>query len=124
MSDALNFNDPIRRDTALLFGTSSAGSGYTVIGFQTDNPGAWLMHCHTIWHSDGGMAFQYLERPAEIDAQRYYIAEFQNECLAMQSYEAQGAIRSKAEYETGARRSVEDAAMSFNGYDGDLAVRT
>jgi FtsP/CotA-like multicopper oxidase with cupredoxin domain len=38
---ALNLSNPPRRDTAML-----PASGYLVIAFETDNPGAWLMHCH------------------------------------------------------------------------------
>jgi FtsP/CotA-like multicopper oxidase with cupredoxin domain len=38
---ALTLSNPPRRDTAML-----PASGYLVIAFETDNPGAWLMHCH------------------------------------------------------------------------------
>lgn len=37
----LDYNNPARRDVAML----DAG-GWLVIAFQTDNPGAWIMHCH------------------------------------------------------------------------------
>jgi len=37
----LNLDNPPRRDTAML-----PASGFMVMAFQTDNPGAWLMHCH------------------------------------------------------------------------------
>lgn len=37
----LTLSNPPRRDTAML-----PASGYLVIAFETDNPGAWLMHCH------------------------------------------------------------------------------
>lgn len=37
----LNFNNPPRRDVAQL-----QGGGWLVIAYPTDNPGAWLMHCH------------------------------------------------------------------------------
>lgn len=39
----LNFNNPPRRDVAML-----PQRGYLVIAFPTDNPGAWLMHCHIV----------------------------------------------------------------------------
>lgn len=44
-SDAstLDYTNPVRRDVALL-----PAAGYLVIGFFTDNPGAWLMHCHIV----------------------------------------------------------------------------
>jgi FtsP/CotA-like multicopper oxidase with cupredoxin domain len=38
---ALNLDNPPRRDTAVL-----PASGFMVMAFQADNPGAWLMHCH------------------------------------------------------------------------------
>jgi Putative multicopper oxidases len=38
------------------------GSGYLVVAFKTDNPGAWLMHCHIGWHTEEGFAIQFLER--------------------------------------------------------------
>jgi FtsP/CotA-like multicopper oxidase with cupredoxin domain len=40
----LNLENPPRRDTAML-----PASGYLVMAFETDNPGAWLMHCHIGW---------------------------------------------------------------------------
>lgn len=55
--------NPPRRDTAML-----VGNGYLLIGFETDNPGAWLMHCHIGWHTDEGFALQFLEREGEIEA--------------------------------------------------------
>ncbi|KAJ5090225.1 hypothetical protein N7532_008909 [Penicillium argentinense] len=45
------------RDTAML-----PSSGYLVVAFKTDNPGAWLMHCHIGWHTEEGFAIQFLER--------------------------------------------------------------
>ncbi|KAK2037867.1 multicopper oxidase [Colletotrichum somersetense] len=55
-------NSP-RRDVAML-----PASGYLVIGFYTDNPGVWLMHCHIGWHTSLGFALQLIERPNEIAA--------------------------------------------------------
>ncbi|CAI0646995.1 unnamed protein product [Colletotrichum noveboracense] len=52
-----------RRDVAML-----PASGYLVIGFYTDNPGTWLMHCHIGWHTSLGFALQLIERPDEIGA--------------------------------------------------------
>lgn len=59
-STQLNLVNPPRRDVALL-----AGSGYLVLAFKTDNPGAWLMHCHIGWHTDMGLALQFVERLTE-----------------------------------------------------------
>jgi FtsP/CotA-like multicopper oxidase with cupredoxin domain len=57
----LKLDNPPRRDVALL-----PSQGYLVIAFQTDNPGAWLMHCHIGWHTIEGFALQFLERETEI----------------------------------------------------------
>lgn len=38
---ALNFENPTRRDTEML-----PAGGWLVVAFNTDNPGAWLFHCH------------------------------------------------------------------------------
>lgn len=56
-----NLDNPPRRDTAML-----PSSGYLVIAFETDNPGAWLMHCHIGWHTSEGFAVQFVERQSEI----------------------------------------------------------
>ncbi len=60
-STALNLNNPPRRDTAML-----PSAGYLVLAFETDNPGAWLMHCHIGWHTSEGFALQFVERYSEI----------------------------------------------------------
>ncbi|KAI3316497.1 multicopper oxidase [Xylariaceae sp. AK1471] len=59
----LNTANPPRRDTAML-----PSGGYLVIAFETDNPGAWLMHCHIGWHTSEGFALQVIERYDEIAA--------------------------------------------------------
>jgi hypothetical protein len=40
-ASSLNLVNPPRRDVAML-----PAGGYLVMGFMTDNPGVWLMHCH------------------------------------------------------------------------------
>jgi FtsP/CotA-like multicopper oxidase with cupredoxin domain len=59
----LELTNPPRRDVAML-----PGDGYLVIAFLTDNPGAWLMHCHIAWHTGSGFALQLVERISEIPA--------------------------------------------------------
>ncbi|EED17147.1 extracellular dihydrogeodin oxidase/laccase, putative [Talaromyces stipitatus ATCC 10500] len=56
-----NFDNPPRRDTAMLL-----AGGYLLLAFQTDNPGAWLLHCHVGFHATGGLAVQFVERYDEI----------------------------------------------------------
>lgn len=60
-STNLSLTNPPRRDVAML-----PASGYLVIAFLTDNPGAWLMHCHIGWHTEEGFALQLVERMSEI----------------------------------------------------------
>ncbi len=43
-------------------------TGWLVIGFQVDNPGAWLLHCHIAWHVGQGLGVQLLELPEKIPA--------------------------------------------------------
>ncbi|KAK7564790.1 Cupredoxin [Phyllosticta citricarpa] len=57
----LEMTNPPRRDVATM-----PASGYLVFAFETDNPGAWLMHCHIGWHAIQGFALQILERYDEI----------------------------------------------------------
>ncbi|XXG97320.1 hypothetical protein Hte_003616 [Hypoxylon texense] len=60
-STPLQLKNPPRRDVAML-----PANGYLVIGFVTDNPGVWLMHCHIGWHASQGFGLQVVEREAEI----------------------------------------------------------
>ncbi|RDW87754.1 hypothetical protein BP5796_03448 [Coleophoma crateriformis] len=57
----LNRSNPPRRDVALL-----PASGYVVLAFEADNPGAWLMHCHIGWHTSEGFSLQFLEQYSKI----------------------------------------------------------
>lgn len=40
-------------------------NGYIVIAFKTDNPGAWLVHCHIATHAGMGLAMQIMERQTD-----------------------------------------------------------
>lgn len=53
----LTFKNPPRRDVVLL-----PSDGYVVIAFPTDNPGAWLLHCHIAFHASMGLGMQIMER--------------------------------------------------------------
>ncbi|KAJ4367277.1 laccase, multicopper oxidase, benzenediol:oxygen oxidorectuctase [Neocucurbitaria cava] len=57
----LNFNNPTRRDTAIL-----PPGGYLLLAFPADNPGMWLMHCHIAWHVSQGFSLQFMERRSEV----------------------------------------------------------
>ena len=49
--------NPVRRDVATV-----EGFGWALIRFVADNPGVWLFHCHLAWHSESGMAMQFVSR--------------------------------------------------------------
>jgi len=51
----------VRRDVTML-----PAKGWIVLAFRTDNPGAWLMHCHIAWHISGGLGVDFLERPSDL----------------------------------------------------------
>ena len=80
----LNFHNPPRRDVTLL-----PASGYVVIAFLTDNPGAWLMHCHIAYHISEGLGLQFVEMPSKIpNVYGESQAEFAQTCNAWKAYEA------------------------------------
>jgi FtsP/CotA-like multicopper oxidase with cupredoxin domain len=54
----LDLSNPIRRDTSAL-----EGYGWILLRFITDNPGMWAFHCHLSWHSEAGLAMQFLSQP-------------------------------------------------------------
>ncbi|KAH8679113.1 ascomycete fungal laccase from thielavia arenaria [Tricladium varicosporioides] len=58
---SLQTTNPARRDVTML-----PGFGWVVVAFKTDNPGAWLFHCHIAWHVSQGLSVQFLERLSSI----------------------------------------------------------
>jgi FtsP/CotA-like multicopper oxidase with cupredoxin domain len=80
---ALNLVNPTRRDVAWL-----PGGGYLVIGWQTDNPGSWLMHCHIAWHASQGLAVQFIERESEISATILNPTAYMEMCSAWETFAA------------------------------------
>jgi len=57
----LKGNNPTRRDTTML-----PAWGWLVVAYTTNNPGAWLFHCHTAWHVSQGLSVQFLEQLSAI----------------------------------------------------------
>ncbi|KAF7190110.1 Laccase-1 [Pseudocercospora fuligena] len=70
----LQTSNPPRRDVTML-----PASGYVVIAFVADNPGAWLCHCHIGWHTEEGFALQFIERYDEI-ASMYNATKLEDNC--------------------------------------------
>lgn len=56
-------DNPLKRDVA-----TAEGFGWTLLRFVADNPGVWLFHCHMIWHSEAGMAMQFISRLDDLRA--------------------------------------------------------
>ncbi|KAF2674276.1 laccase [Microthyrium microscopicum] len=75
---SLNFNNPPRRDVTFL-----PASGWVVITFPTDNPGAWLMHCHIATHISAGLGVQFLEATDKVAAPN---SAWSNTCAQWDSY--------------------------------------
>ncbi|KAF4771096.1 hypothetical protein N7455_012028 [Penicillium solitum] len=76
--NALTLVNAPRRDVAMM-----PASGYLVIAIKTNNPGAWLMHCHIAWHTSEGFAVQILERQSEI---KYDYAQLNSTCSNWSKY--------------------------------------
>ncbi|KAJ5724922.1 Multicopper oxidase type 3 [Penicillium malachiteum] len=74
--------NPPRRDTAML-----PGVGWLFVAFQTDNPGAWLMHCHIGWHVNEGLALQFIENYDEIRGLIDYDS-LEDTCSTWRKYDA------------------------------------
>ncbi|KAH7115251.1 laccase precursor [Dendryphion nanum] len=79
--DQLKFTNPPRRDVAML-----PAGGWLVLAFPTDNPGAWLMHCHIAFHVSMGLSVQFLERRSEINLPAPN-SEFYNTCNNWNNYQ-------------------------------------
>jgi FtsP/CotA-like multicopper oxidase with cupredoxin domain len=89
--EPVNTVNPPRRDVATL-----PPAGWLLLGWQVDNPGVWLMHCHIGWHTLQGFALQFLELEDEILTTGGVIDEDQltGTCDKWNSYVAQyGAIQ-------------------------------
>ena len=85
MTDQLNFDNPPRRDTATL-----PASGWLVLAFPANNPGAWLMHCHIAWHISEGLGVQFLEAKNQIVLPDQ--GEFTQQCSSWKEYSAHMAF--------------------------------
>lgn len=80
-AQTLNYNNPTRRDVAML-----PTNGWLALAFQTDNPGAWILHCHIAWHADEGFAVQFLESASTIQTVDPYPSDFESQCASWKSY--------------------------------------
>lgn len=77
----LKTDNPVRRDTATL-----PAGGYLVLAFESDNPGAWLMHCHVPFHISQGLGVQFLERADEITSSIGGLQDMERGCKNWNSW--------------------------------------
>jgi FtsP/CotA-like multicopper oxidase with cupredoxin domain len=80
-SQTLNYINPPRRDVAML-----PANGYLVLAFITDNPGAWLMHCHVSWHVGLGLGAQFLEDVGKIERTLDVGSDWKRQCKKWGEY--------------------------------------
>ncbi|KAK8189901.1 Cupredoxin [Phyllosticta capitalensis] len=78
----LNTVNPSRRDTVLM-----PGLGYVVIAWEVDNPGVWLIHCHTGWHLAMGFAAQVVELQDQIKSTVDNREGLDDTCSAWNTYQ-------------------------------------
>jgi len=55
----LNYVNPPRRDVV------GVGGPGVIFRFETNNPGAWFLHCHIDWHLEAGLAVVFAEAPPD-----------------------------------------------------------
>jgi len=94
----LTYNNPPRRDVAML-----PTGGWLVLAFLTDNPGAWIMHCHIVswtlpfdrrrrfntaqaWHAGEGLAVQFLESASQIQTVNPIGSDFTDTCAKWNAF--------------------------------------
>lgn len=106
----LQYNNPPRRDTAIL-----PAGGWLALAFATNNPGAWLMHCHIVsaspslsfclaslkltcvslhqaWHISEGLGVQFLESMDTMAVPQPNSA-YTSQCAAWNSYDSRATYK-------------------------------
>jgi hypothetical protein len=83
-STLLNLQNPPRRDTANM-----PAAGFLVVAFETDNPGAWLMHCHVGWHTSMGFALQFIEGKSMVSSTVKDTCALQETCKGWNNWVAE-----------------------------------
>ncbi|KAB8234233.1 multicopper oxidase-domain-containing protein [Aspergillus alliaceus] len=70
----ISLHDPPYRDTANL-----PSSGWLATHYVTDNPGAWILHCHIQWHIVTGMALVSVEGEDQLPSLIEQSGNFRNQ---------------------------------------------
>lgn len=86
----LTLVNPPRRDTEML-----PAQGWMLIAFLSDNPGAWLLHCHIGWHLQDGFSMQIVEQISSIPS-LYSSSTVNSQCQAWNSYTASSGVNQVA----------------------------
>lgn len=60
-----------------------------MLAFESDNPGAWLMHCHIPFHVAAGLGVQFLERKSEIKDHIGSLDSLQEGCKNWSAFQKQ-----------------------------------
>lgn len=74
-SDAMNFKNPVLRDTVNI-----PGYGWGVLRFVVDSPGVWPFHCHIGWHIESGLMMQVNSLQEEYSDWNTYPAQWYDHC--------------------------------------------
>ncbi|KAH7148214.1 multicopper oxidase [Dactylonectria macrodidyma] len=73
--------NPMRRDTITIPGFS-----HVVLRIVADNPGIWALHCHILWHAEGGMFISVANRLEELQTMLNSLGTFDNGVSIKQSF--------------------------------------
>jgi len=73
----LNFHNPMLRDTATI-----PPGGWLFIRFLANNPGAWPLHCHLLWHAYMGQMLYFLEALDRVPPPPAVMARCPDTCVA------------------------------------------
>jgi hypothetical protein len=66
--------------------------GSLLIAFKTDNPGAWLLHCHIGWHTAQGFALTFVEGAKTI-SQTVDETKLDSVCKTWKTFAAEEGIK-------------------------------
>ncbi|KXT11901.1 hypothetical protein AC579_10501 [Pseudocercospora musae] len=86
-SVVLNTVNPPRRDVVMMpWDPVAHTGGHIVLAFETDNPGAWLTHCHIGWHVAMCFALQIIEGLSEIEDTVHDKKQMEDVCSSWAAY--------------------------------------
>ncbi|EME88044.1 uncharacterized protein MYCFIDRAFT_28515 [Pseudocercospora fijiensis CIRAD86] len=86
-SVVLNTVNPPRRDVVMMpWDPVNNAGGYVVLAYESDNPGAWLLHCHIGWHVAMGFALQIIEGISEIGGMIQNKKQMDDTCSGWATY--------------------------------------